>query len=451
MRNKSLIFSRFLLPFFRSLISPRLLAVMALVAVLFFGITEPPLALAHAGLVRSLPAAQCYELTQCSQNPVLTIPPTSLHLWFSEPVQTVRHGVTVISPSGKQVESGPIQSNSTELEIALTATETGTYQVLWQVISEDTHPVRGHFLFSVGEVSPSLSDKVSQSTQELGAVSSLGLVLQVAGRWSHFAGYALAFGGLVGRFWLNLGGLTFSAAATKRFWRLINLGILALLVAEPFALLGQTASLRVEQIFDPDLIGDILSSSFGRVQGQRLGAAILLWVLVGFGRQGSRAAEFASFGLGILLALADGQSSHAVTSGPLLPGLFANTIHVVAMGVWLGGLAVLLVCSDLAVNSRANLVQSIRRFSRLALVCLGWLVASGLLMAIFHLNQPQELFNTNYGRTLSIKTLTLFGAIGLAWVGLRRKNPPFWWKLELAGLCGVLTLAGLLVSLPPPA
>jgi len=449
MRNRPLKLSRFSLPLFRFLISLRCLTVFVLVIILLFGIAQPPPALAHAGLARSLPAAQCYELKECQQNPVLATPPTSLHLWFSEPVQPVRHGIIVIAPSGKQVESGPIQANATELEIALTANEIGTYQVLWQIISEDTHPVRGRFLFSVGEVSQALSDQVSQSNQEFGAVSGLGLLLQVVGRWLHFAGYALAFGGLVGQLWFSRGGLSFSTTATKRFWRLVNMGILALLLAEPCALLGQTASLRVEQIFDPDLIGDMLSSSFGRVQGQHLAAAILLWVLTDFVRQGSRTAELASLGLGLILAVVDGQSSHAVTSGPLLPGLIANTIHVVAMGVWLGGLAVLLVCLDL--SNSYSLRQVVGRFSRLALVCLGWLIASGILIAGLHLNQPTDLITTNYGRTLSIKVLTMLGALGLAWAALRRKNQPFWWKMELGGLGLVLTLAGLLVSLPPPA
>jgi copper transport protein len=417
------------------------LAVLVLAMSFLFGAAKPPLALAHAALVRSLPAAQCFELTapDCQQNPVLPTPPTSIHLWFSESVQTVRHGIIVIAPSGKQVEFGLVQARGGELEIAMASTEEGTYQVLWQVISDDTHPVRGNFLFSVGKTSQTLSDRVNQTAPELGSVSGLGLVLQVIGRWLHFAGFALAFGGLMGRVWSGL------SYQNIRLWWLINLGIGALLLSEPFALLGQTSSLQVGQIFDPDLIGDILSSSFGRVEGQHLGGAILLWVLTGFIRQGSPVAERVALGLGVLLALGDGQSSHAVTSGPLVVGLIANTIHLLAMGVWLGGLAVLVVCPGLPDR------QMLIRFSRVALLCLGWLVISGLLMSGLHLSGFSDLFTTSYGRTLSIKVLIMFGAIGLAWVGLKSKTNRFWWKLELGGLCLVLIMAGLLISLPPPA
>ena len=305
---------------------------------------------AHAGLVRSEPPDLCTALasprvlppaSSCNQGGLLTAPPTSVHLWFSEPVQTVRHGLTVIAPSGQRVELGTIQNDGSELSIAVNAAEEGTYQVNWQIISEDTHPVVGHFAFSVGHTSAVA--QASDFAPQIGAVSPPGLVLQVAGRWLHFLGYALAFGPLV------FNGLVLRPLlpeqleiAQAKTWRLCGFGILILLISEPLALLGQTGSLGPAQLFDVDTAGDILSSSFGRVLAQRVGAAVLLWVLLGGIRQGSAWANKVALALGLGLAIIDGQASHAVSSGSLVAGLVVNTIHLVAMGIWIGGLLALL-------------------------------------------------------------------------------------------------------------
>lgn len=427
---------------------------------LLLGLVEPGRAFAHAELIRSLPSGQCDTpgASTCPGGSILDKPPTTVHLWFSEPIQTVRHGVTIIAPSGKPLETGPIKATEAEMEVEIAATEQGTYQVYWQVISGDTHPVRGRFLFSLGHTSPITEDSNSLAgAGELGAVSGLGLALQTLSHWLHFLGYALAFGSLCFRRVVLYPAQLASPdqeKIEKRLWRLVNWGSLALLMAEPISLLGQTSSLRTGQVFDPDLAGDILSSSFGRVMAQRLAVVVLLWVLLAGVRQGSLTAERVALGLGLLLALADGQASHAVTSGPLLLGLAANTIHLAAMGVWVGGLAALVFNLDLILASSRPNYNLIKRFGRLAGICLAWLVASGVLLAWLHLSLPLDLFTTAYGRTLSLKVVILLGALGLALTGRYLSKQPAarrWWRLEFGFLSLALGLAGLLIALPPPA
>ncbi len=414
---------------------------------------------AHAGLVRSEPRDLCTALasprvlppaTTCSQGSLLTEPPKSVHLWFSEPIQTVRHGLTVVAPSGQRVELGAIQNDGSELSIAVNAAEEGTYQINWQIISEDTHPVVGHFAFSIGHTSPVA--QASDFAPQIGAVSSLGLVLQVAGRWLHFLGYALAFGPLVFNVWVLHPFLLAGLGMQVKIWRLCSFGILILLISEPLALLGQTSSLGPTQMFDPDTAGDILSSSFGRVLAQRLGAAVLLWVLLGSIRQGSAWANKIALGLGLALAVVDGQASHAVSSGPIIVGLTVNTIHLVAMGLWVGGLLTLLTVwpTTALANHRPALTK---RFGRLAAVCLLWLVATGSIMSWLHLGQTTDLFNTDYGKAILVKLIAVLGAMGLAGYILLKpaSKRPHWWRIEIVMLLVIIGLAGLLVSLPPPA
>ena len=110
------------------------------------------------------------------------------------------------------------------------------------------------------------------------------MLLQTVGRWLHFFGYALGFGTLA-----------VSAPGARRRGRgggrgprrLVGWGIVLLLLAEPLALFGQTASLDPDAPLAPETISGALDSAFGRVLGLRLGAALGLWMLVGAARDGA--------------------------------------------------------------------------------------------------------------------------------------------------------------------
>src|SRR5260370_25135877 len=140
----------------------------------------------HAGLVGGVPAEQS----------VLAQPPSAIRLLFSEPVQIAGQPITVLAPSGAEVERGAAQVNGRQLSIALDAHELGTYLVLWQVISLDTDPAIGSFIFSVGHPAGRWTGGAGQP-----AALGPGVVLAAASRWLYYAGYALGFGVLAFR-WL---------------------------------------------------------------------------------------------------------------------------------------------------------------------------------------------------------------------------------------------------------
>jgi putative copper export protein len=82
--------------------------------------------------------------------------------------------------------------------------------------------------------------------------------------------------------------------------------------------------------------------------------------------------------------------------------------HVVAAGTWLGGLASLaVVARSRLFGQRAGLcwARTWQRFSSVALVAVGVLVASGSWLAFRHVGNVGELFTTTYGRFLLVKLI----------------------------------------------
>lgn len=421
-------------------------------------LARPSPALAHAVLVRSDPPNACALLPfrlppddpRCAAGAILATPPGAVQLWFSEPVQPFAGGIAVVGPNGRRIEHGRVQTSGAVLSIPIDATEEGSYLVRWRVISGDTHPVRGSFGFSVGHPSVGPGSSALQRG-DVGGVSTSELAMQVASRWLHFVGFALGFGPLAFLLLVLRPLGADSGAATRRLWRLVTGGVVAMLAAGLLALVAQVASLAPGELLDPDTIGDVLGSSFGRILALQVSAALFLWVLLGVIEQGSLRAVRTALGLGIVLAFVDGGSTHAVSSGPAPLGLTLNVLHMAAMGVWAGGLATLLTTWRLReLNGRR--VEVLRRFARPAAACLALLVVSGVAMASLRLRQPVDLLEVAYGRALAMKAVAVLAVTLLAITGSRplRARRQRWWSLEAGGLIGVLALAGLLVSLPPP-
>lgn len=333
--------------------------------------------------------------------------PATVTLIFTEPVTPVGAGIKVFSPTGHQV-AGPAHARESVLSATVDSTEAGTYVVSWQVVASDTHPSRGAFRFAVGRPSPN-PFAVLLDAGQAGTTTPLGLALQALARFMHFAGFALVFGVI---------GYQALTGREDRPPRLVGAGVLLLIAAEPLAFLGQLASLT----FDGDTAVAVLGSSFGRVIGLRLGAALLAWTLIATRR------SWPLLAIGAAVALLDGASAHAIP-GLSGAGQLLVAVHVMALGLWVGGLVAFLLAPD-------------RRFGRYAALTLGIAAGSGLLLAFAHTGFGASLFTTDYGRVLLVKVAVVGAALSAV---LYRRH-----RLELAIVAAAAALAALLVALPPP-
>jgi copper transport protein len=306
------------------------------------------------------------------------------------------------------------------------------------VISDSVQPASNMFVCRVdGAGTP--TDGSDAGTR---SVTTAGLALLVLARWLHFVGYALGFGTICFGMWAQAA-LGETPARLSRLWRLVHAGIVLLLCAEPLALLAQTIGVR-GALFDPAVAGDVLASGFGLVWAQRIGVALLLWVIVGVVDDGTPRALWAVPPLGLALALVDSTAG----AGLAALAITAAMLHEAAMGVWVGGLALLLALwGGIGAEQRAAALSA---FSRLSGIAVGVLIVSGVALAGLHLAQPEELFATLYGTTLLIKLLLALIAIGLAAFGRALYREIWRGRAALAALIVVLGVAGLLVSLPSP-
>ena len=320
-------------------------------------------------------------------------------------------------PDGKLVSTGHARAEGSRLSVELSAGTEGTYAVIWTVVATDTHPSRGEFTFSVGHASPVHAPGLGGGN--IGLASPLGLVLQALGRWLHFAGFALGFGAAT---------YALFVARDNGPLRLAGAGAALLLVAEPLALLAQTASFDPALTFDGDALIGALASPFGRVLGLRLTAALLLWAVLGALRQAPWL-RWAIPSLGLALSVVDATAAHATTVLPQPIGFALNAVHVSAMGLWVGGLAAFSVAPS-------------GGFDRVAAWSAGLLVLSGAALALLHFANPLQTMTTAYGGVLMVKVPLVAVALWLAWRAHRRG--------ELAVLIAVLFAAAVLVSLPPP-
>src|SRR5256885_17062051 len=77
--------------------------------------------------------------------------PAEVLLRFSETVSPVRGGFTVVDGNGRTVASPAASGDGSRVRLPLPGSlGDGVYVVNWRVVSADSHPVHGAFVFSVG-------------------------------------------------------------------------------------------------------------------------------------------------------------------------------------------------------------------------------------------------------------------------------------------------------------
>ena len=76
--------------------------------------------------------------------------PSEVRIWFTEPIDPGFSNIKVLDAMGKRIDKKNVHTdakNSALMEVSLASIPPGTYQVLWRVVSVDSHATEGDFTF----------------------------------------------------------------------------------------------------------------------------------------------------------------------------------------------------------------------------------------------------------------------------------------------------------------
>jgi copper transport protein len=363
------------------------LAAGVVVAVILLGSGRP--VSAHASLVTTNPVADS----------VLDVPPGEIVLTFTEPVDPTDEAIRLVTADGTPVKLGSVTQDrgSASLSAAISGElADGSYVVAWSAVSNDSHPISGAFVFSVGAPSQGAEDLLGDVFGDVTDEPGSDLLL-TAGRFASYAGIAALIGTL--------------AAAVILAPSILNrrrLGIV-LFAAGDLAMVGTIAMICAQA----NLIGASFvdwSAVFATRSGlwwlTRLVIVASITALVPWRHLlDRRPVQVAAAVTSLVLFAVVAAGGHSVSGRWIGVAFTATVVHLAAMAFWLGGLVLIVVVVD-----KSSVFSTAWRFSPLALGAVTLLAVTGLVNGWRQLGGLDSLSDSSYGRWLLIK-LAVVGVV----------------------------------------
>jgi copper transport protein len=420
----------------------------------------PARALAHAQLLGASPTS----------GSTVAVQPSEVIFKFNQAIGGTLGAVRVYDARGAQVDNlavshprGHQQWLGVGLKPRLPA---GTYTATYRVISADTHIVYGGMVFNIGHpgAAPAFTVAGLINRGRSGEVTAIAFG---AARVLDYASIALMLGGLafLALAWLptiaavagaERSWQEASAAFARRFQQLLLAAVLLGLVASVLGFLLQGASAAGVSLW-ASLKGAVFESTLDSRFGEVWGARALDWVLLGAMLAAARATRRAPIpvlrpvalgadGLALapppppwvlsLVGLASGYlaftpalSGHASVQDPVWAFFPSDVLHVLALSVWVGGIACLVVVLPAATRrlepaARSRLLlATLARFSPIALAAVIAIALTGVLQAYIEVRSLDGLLHTTYGALVIVKVGLLLALIGLGWTQRSRVLP----------------------------
>ena len=337
------------------------------------------MASAHAVLDNSVPTSGA----------TLEDTPLQIVLDFDESVESSLGYIKLFSSSGKRVQLPAVKADASDASIVRVVPPTlaqDSYVAVYRVISADGHPVEGAITFRVGAGAVSnLASVIETALQD----SETSNAVKVAMALMRFISYIAISIVLAGIFFL-LG----SDAPRKGLNRAVVLAgsVLGLSGALLYLLHGMNASGGTwGQIANVSVVKDVFATQVGESLFARIVVSFLLVSVVA--RWGKFVAVFAFATLPFTYAFA----GHAAVDSPAALTIALLALHVAAVGVWCGGLVLLIFVKDIRTTS------IVEWFSQRAAILIAVVVATGVVQALLLMDGIGNLTKTSYGKALLAK------------------------------------------------
>ncbi|WP_347403582.1 copper resistance protein CopC [Solwaraspora sp. WMMD406] len=351
---------------------------------------------------------------------VLGTSPRVVVLTFTEPVRLIDGRLQILAPDGKRINDGEPRVDGATITAGIRIPDQplGTYLVSYRIISADGHPVGGGYTYSVGAPSATVPqvDPDGQRTSVTAAVAATTFV--------GYLGVVLAVGPA-----LLLVALWPPRLPRRPGLRLVRTGLTLIAVATVAGLWVRAPYISGSALFDVSTadLAAVLTSGYGLTVLARLGilavlAALLTPALTGGGGTVRRVALLALAVTGLATWPLTG---HALAAPVPAASVVADTIHIAAVAVWLGGLVAL--GGVLLRRAHPRLMGRILPvWSAWATVAVCWLLLAGVVQAVLETGTVSALLTTRYGRLILLKVGLVAGlliAAGYARRLVRRPDP----------------------------
>jgi copper transport protein len=414
------------------------------------------LGLAAGVFVVILPSgASAHALLQSSSprdGSVVQTAPKQVTISYTEPPDPKLAVVQVLSATGAQEASGPARvapGRPKDLVVSLKPLPDGVYTVTWRVVSKtDGHTTASSFSFGVGVSASAVRGAAAKGGTLRSPPASPAAV---GGRWALYWGLAVLFAAGVAGLVVFRSRVPMARLLLPAAWAVATVGLVVLGLA-----VASTAGVS---------LGTLLGTSTGvSLVREAIGLAVTgLAVVVALRLPGRPSLMALAIAAGVTMLL-HAMGGHAEASSPTWFNVGVQWVHLAAVGVWIGGLVLLLAW--IRGHTGEERAAAVRQFSWLAAILLALVAATGLLREIDEVGGPgswARLVNTAYGVVVLVKVGLFVPLVLIAWrnrtanVPSVSRDPSRVTSLrraiagELALTAAIFAATGLLTELAPSA
>jgi copper transport protein len=367
-----------------------------------------PNSYAHAGVVKSDP----------SPNQSITTQPTSVDVYFNDPVDIRYSQIQVLNSNGKEIQQKDlhyINNNQNALSVSLpTGLKNGIYTVTTKVLDQtDGHVTKNYYVFGIGQTVPKNFTTTSSNYEEVSLPEAIV-------RFPALIGQVVVVGASFATLWLwrpisRISWLSNALDETRKKTDhdMIKLTVIGsiLVVASDFAMISvQAYSINAG-------ILDAISTKFGSIWTIRMVASVVLLALSYtmyhmIKKSNSIAPRNHVLGLisiGLVVLATTSLISHGAATGKILP-LVLDFIHNVVASLWIGGIFYIafvfmpnlkrIVNEEISVPTLSIIIP---RFSIITISILGAIVITGPFLLNFLEGNLALTLGSFYGKILIVK------------------------------------------------
>jgi putative copper export protein/methionine-rich copper-binding protein CopC len=380
--------------------------------------------------------------------------PGSIAVALTEPAVARGSRIRLFGPGGSALPVTAIRSSDGRRTLAVrprARLRSAVYTVRWSALGDDGHIVSGAFDFGVagakGAAPPGVEKLSGGAGGRGGETAAADGVVRILSRWLGILSASVLFGGFVLVALLRRRGRGDDAGVAL----LRRLAPVAWLLVAVAAVEGIVAGASSGTGGSPDL-GLLTASATGVSELARgaVVAAVSLALLLTRTRTRATLRDRILAGGGAAVLLTYALSGHAL-SFPSFWALLDQSAHVLAAGLWLGGVIALALVT---LRGEVRLAEGARAFAPVAGAALGVAIATGVLAAVREVDRWYFVRWSDYGRVVLVKA-ALVGLVALAaavaWWRSRGDGAPgprpLLLRAEAIGVAGVLALATTLSGL----